>query len=66
MKYRPIESDPRYTVCLEWCGYKEQRYCARFCGDWIGQSLDYPGAVLKASGHRLERNGALIITEIPA
>lgn len=59
---RPISSDARYTVTLEWCGYPEQRHVARFCGEWIGQSRNYPTAVLLATTHRLKRQGALVIT----
>jgi len=55
--------DKRYSITLEYCGYEEPRHVARFCDDWIGQSLDYPGAVLKAVGYKAIRNGAPIITE---
>lgn len=67
MKAHPIthpsdgKTDPRHPVQLEWCGYKERRYVARFCGDWVGQSLSYPAAVLILTGHRLQRAGAQII-----
>lgn len=65
MKTHPISSDQRYTVTREFCGHKEARFVARFCGEWIGQSISYPTAVLLATGHRLKRAGALIVTEIP-
>ena len=66
MKTRPISSDSRYTVEREWCGYKEPRFVARFCGEWVGQDISYPGAVLIASGHRLARQGDLVVTNQPA
>lgn len=62
----PIASDNRYTVTKEFCGQREARFVARFCGEWIGQSLSYPGAVLLATGHRCKRNGALVVECQPA
>lgn len=58
----PISSDARYTVRLEWCGYAQQRHVARFDGEWIGQARSYPQAVLLCTTHRLQRQGALVIT----
>ncbi len=68
MKQYPVThasggADKRYSVALEYCGAPGQRYVARFCDEWIGQSLDYPGAVLKAVCHNAIRNGALVIEE---
>ena len=66
MNTRPIKSDSRYTVTREHCGHAQPRYVARFCDEWIGQSVSYPTAVLLATGHRLRRNGATVIVEQPA
>jgi len=30
--------DRRFSIRREWCGYRNQRYVARFCGDFIGQA----------------------------
>jgi len=58
--------DARYTVRREWCGHPEQRWVARFCGEWIGQSQFYSSAMIKAVGHNAVRLGAAVITEQPA
>jgi len=66
MKRHPIKSDQRYTVTLEWCGDAKPRYIARFCGEWIAKAASYPAAVLLATGHRAQRNGAIVFTNQPA
>ena len=67
MKLRhPIKSDPRYTIDLEHCGHPQPRYVLRFCNEWIMQSPHYSACVVRATGHKAERNGSLVITEIPA
>ena len=58
--------DRRYTVAQEYCGQSGKRWVARFCGEWIGQSPSYSGAVLKAVGYKAARNGALVIEEVRA
>ena len=45
------QTDGRYTVRLEYCGHPEKRYVARFCNEWIGQSLNYGLAVILAQEH---------------
>jgi hypothetical protein len=60
------QPDRRYTITKEFCGYPDARFVARFCGDFIGQSLFYSSAVAKAVGHNAARKGALVITEVPA
>lgn len=55
--------DLRYSVTREWCGQPEPRFVARFCGDWIGHDISYPGAVLLAVGHNCRRMGAPVIVE---
>jgi hypothetical protein len=66
MKTHPISSDARYTVEREWTGQSSPRFVARFCGEWIGQNASYPAAVLFATVHRLQRQGALVIVEQPS
>lgn len=44
-------ADMRYQIKLEYCGHEKPHYVARFCGDWIGQSLHYSSALLLAAGH---------------
>ena len=60
---RPIKSDSRYTVNREFCGYESPRWVARFCGDWLGQSISYSAMVLRCASHKAIRNGAAIIEE---
>lgn len=31
----PMRKDKRYSVELEYCGYKEAKYVVRFCGKYI-------------------------------
>lgn len=31
-----LTKDARYSVQLEWCGYAQPKFVARFCGDWLG------------------------------
>jgi hypothetical protein len=40
-----LKIDPRYTVALEFCGYRKQRWVARFCGEWLGSSTTRAFAV---------------------
>lgn len=45
------KKDNRYSVNLEWCGHKEKRHVARFCGEWIGQDYDEKQAWILAQEH---------------
>jgi hypothetical protein len=56
--------DLRYSVRKEYCGHETARYVARFCGDFIGQSISYTSAALLCVGHRNVRNGAAIVEEV--
>lgn len=49
--------DKRYTFSKEFTGAidSKQRFVARFCGEFIADSLDLSGAVLKAHNHRHTR-----------
>jgi hypothetical protein len=54
--------DERYQISLEYCGYEHPMFTARFCDDeLIGRSRFYSSAVMLASGHNAQRNGAMII-----
>lgn len=63
MKKHPLKQDQRYTVTREFCGMAEPQFVIRFCGDWIDSRRSYPAAVLRATGHRNVRQGALVFVE---
>lgn len=46
--------DKRYSIRREFCGHETPRFVARYCGDWLGDSLSLSGAVLIATNHRTE------------
>lgn len=46
--------DSRYSVSLEYCGHREMRFVARFCGEWLGQEEKEERAVNLARNHRAE------------
>ena len=50
--------DMRYNVRREWCGRPEPRHVARFCGDWIGQTLDRNDALWLVAEHQRMRASA--------
>lgn len=56
--------DKRYTITREYCGYETKRNVARFCGEWIGQSMSRGSAMMLCTGHNAARNGALIIKAV--
>ncbi len=43
--------DRRWQIALEYCGYAKPRYVARFCGDWLGQSVTRQGALAICRKH---------------
>lgn len=47
--------DLRYSINLEWCGYKEQRYVVRFLGGYISNHETGPLAKAAAIQHNSER-----------
>jgi hypothetical protein len=55
--------DKRYTIAREFTGQVKPQYVVRFCGDWVTSRSTYPAAVMAATGHRCQREGALTITE---
>lgn len=63
MKKHPLKDDQRYTVTLEYCGEALPRYIVRFCDDFVSSHSTYSAAVVRATGHRAVRQGALVITE---
>jgi len=62
--FYPVTNDVRYQIALEWCGYDRPRWVARFCGDWIGQSIARSSAAILCVGHNQARMGAAIISEM--
>lgn len=58
--------DKRYAVALEFCGYPEPRWVARFCGEFIGQSRFQASAWMLCAGHDAKRKGAQVIEAITA
>lgn len=64
---RPLKSDARYTITREHGGWPEKapRHVLRFCGEFISSSPFYASMLIRAAGHKAERNGALVIEGIP-
>lgn len=52
IKHDNGKSDLRYTVDKEFCSYEEERFVARFCEEWIGQSIDKDGAIMACQKHK--------------
>tara|TARA_R100000406_G_scaffold35135_1_gene23241 strand:+ start:1181 stop:1405 length:225 start_codon:yes stop_codon:yes gene_type:complete len=46
--------DGRYSINLEYCGYKEPHYVARFCDEYLGCKLTKSDATIIALEHRME------------
>ena len=46
--------DERYSISLEYCGYKEPQYVARFCDEWLGCKPTSSEASIIALHHRME------------
>jgi hypothetical protein len=61
--FQPVRSDARYTVAKEYCGQAAPRWVARFCGEWLGQSISRNTAVMLCIGHSARRRGCLVIEE---
>jgi hypothetical protein len=57
-----IHNDKRYSIALEFCGYPQKRYVARFCGEFLDSFRSYPSALLRCIGHK---NPNPPIIEIP-
>lgn len=54
--YRPIESDPRWTITQEYTGKAKPQFVVRFCDDWVGSRAYFDSAVLFAVCERGRRN----------
>lgn len=63
MKTRPLKSDKRYSINLEYCGYEEPRYVLRFCDEWVDSFAFYSSALMRAVGESNLRRGAIPICE---
>ena len=46
--------DDRYSINLEYCGYKKPQYVARFCDEWLGCKPTRSEASIVALHHRME------------
>jgi hypothetical protein len=57
--WRPIHSDARYTVSLEFCGYSVPLYCPRFCGEAIGSCRTFERAAHVCQTHKVDRDNVL-------
>jgi hypothetical protein len=51
--------DNRYTVGLEWCGYRRRMLVVRFCGAWVGKARTKQRAARIANNHHAARMAAL-------
>lgn len=60
---RPLR-DKRYSVTKEFTGTAKAQFVVRFCDEWVTSRSTYGGAVLAATAHRLQREGALVVEEI--
>lgn len=52
--------DTKYTINLEFCGYKERRYVLRFCDEFIGSYTTKKDAILAQIFHDDERTLKLL------
>jgi hypothetical protein len=57
--WRPVRSDARYTVNLEYCGYSVPMYCPRFCGEAIGCCHTFERAAHVCQTHKTDRDNVL-------
>ena len=64
MKLYPVKNDARYSIDLEWCGYKEPMYVLRFCDEWVDCFQFKSAAIVRAIGEDARRKGALSIQEV--
>lgn len=60
---RPVKSDARYTVSREHCGQDGMRYVARFCGEWLGQSISRNSMIMRCVGDSARRRGCAVVDE---
>lgn len=58
-RIKATKRDSRYTVTLEWVGYKVQRHVARYCGEMIAHAATQAEAWTIAADHSEERVSAL-------
>ena len=60
---RPLK-DIRYSVTKESTGAAKAQFVVRFCDELVTSRSTYGAAVLAATNHRLQRDGALVVEEI--
>lgn len=67
MKTHPIKTDSRYTIQREHNGTPTSpQFVLRWCNEYIAGFDSYSAAVVRAVGHKAQRDGALTFVEIPA
>lgn len=60
---RPLK-DKRYSATKEFTGHPKAQFVVRFCDEWVTSRSTYGAAVLAATAHRVQREGALVVEEI--
>lgn len=51
--------DHRYSIQLEFCGYRHRRHVVRFCGDYVGNAESRDQACAIARKHAARRRSEL-------
>ena len=60
-----LRSDARWTYGLEYTGHAKPQWVVRFCGDWIASTSTKGAALIRATGEKARRDGALTVQNIP-
>jgi hypothetical protein len=65
MTIHPIKSDSRYTITQEHTGHisAKPQHVLRFCGEWIASSPFLSPMIMRAVGHKAQRDGAVTVIE---
>lgn len=63
MTHHPIKSDSRYTITKEFTGHASGKavHVLRFAGEFIASSEFLSPMIIRAIGHKAEREGALVV-----
>lgn len=54
---KPLVTDERYSIQLEFCGQPKQMHVVRFCGEFVSQHDGLGVAEMAALDHCIKRNG---------
>lgn len=60
-----LRSDARWTYAPEWTGHAKPRWVVRFCGDFVASCPTQGAALMRATGEKTRRDGALTVENIP-